>query len=424
MTTSLGTTHDVLEAILGSDRVRLIESGAEQYAPHALPLVHVMPRTREEVAEIVRAAARDGFVIVPVGGNTSPRVGPADPRVTCLLSTEYLDRVVAHEVGDLTLTVECGAGLASLNDGLRKHRQFVAMDPPDPERATIGGIIAAASDGPLASRFGHVRDQVLGLVVVGADGRVTKCGGRVVKNVTGYDLCRLYTGSRGALAIILEATVRLRPTPEASVRLVMRHPTDDGAFEAAMALRAGVPDLAALHLLGGAAAADLGIEEGAAVVASVMGMKSLVGAVIDDVRARASVPVEVQDAGIALAPSMEAPPNDVVLRVASLPASWRGLRASVVPRLAPARGVVHDVLSGVRESWFEPGSSPIVDPRNLELALVAAGATIDMPREPSFHLTLADRFPSQVPGGIDVMRGLKATLDPARLLNPGRTIFG
>ncbi len=427
MTATAERALDILQSLVGAERARLIEPGMGGYDPHPLPLVHALPRTRDELAEIVRAAARDDFDLVPVGGNTSPRTSQLASRPLILLSTEYLDRIVAHEIGDLTLTAECGLGITTINDTLRRWRQFVAFDPPEPDRATLGGVIAAATEGPLAARHGPVRDQILGLTIVDAEGTVTHCGGRVVKNVTGYDLCRLYTGSRGALGIIVEATVRLRPLPESAVRILFEAEDEDAACEAAFRLRLQVPDLSTIHVLSGAALAEFRVEAPhAAVVAQVAGLRALVSAVTGEARAACDAIhfIEARDVEAPATLNLEAPAGCTVVRLGAPPAHWRAQRALLAPRLAPPFGVVHDVLRGVRDEWFAPTDHCFTDEKALEATLTAAGMTLDLPRDPGFHRTLLDRFPGQTPGGLEIMRALKRAADPAARLNPGRTSFG
>jgi FAD/FMN-containing dehydrogenase len=137
--------------------------------------------------------------------------------------TEGLDRILEHEAGDLTCTVEAGVRLSTLNDALARHGQRLSLNPPgDP---TVGALLAENVSGPLRHRFGAPRDLVLGVTLVLADGTIASAGGKVVKNVAGYDLSRLVCGSRGRLALIARASFRLHPVPNATRTLVVE--TDD-----------------------------------------------------------------------------------------------------------------------------------------------------------------------------------------------------
>jgi glycolate dehydrogenase FAD-binding subunit len=135
------------------------------------------------------------------------------------LTTGDLDRILEHEAGDLTCTVEAGIRLSALNDELARHGQRLSLDPPgDP---TIGAVLAENLSGPLSHRFGATRDLVLGVTLVLADGTIASAGGKVVKNVAGYDLARLVCGSRGRLALIARASFRLHPLPKTAKTLVV-----------------------------------------------------------------------------------------------------------------------------------------------------------------------------------------------------------
>ena len=158
-----------------------------------------------------------------VGGMRDEGGGRRDEEAAPLLvvSTEQLNRLVDHAVGDLTVTVEAGMRFADLQRALANAGQFLAIDPAEPDHATIGGIIATADTGSLRQRYNSVRDMLLGLSFVRADGQFAKAGGRVVKNVAGYDLMKLFTGSHGTLGIITQATFRVYPLPEVSQTIVL-----------------------------------------------------------------------------------------------------------------------------------------------------------------------------------------------------------
>ena len=161
------------------------------------------PLAIAQAAEILGQAAREGrrVSIDRAGGDL-------------VVSTRYLNRLLEHEAGDLTATVEAGMRLSALNERLAEHGQMLALDPPgDP---TVGGAVAGDLFGPRAHRYGRARDLVLGVTVVLADGTVANAGGKVVKNVAGYDLAKLFCGSRGRLGLIARVSLRLHPRPETS----------------------------------------------------------------------------------------------------------------------------------------------------------------------------------------------------------------
>ena len=208
---------------------RLIADGAPHVGPGALraptaadavdgvqPRLVAEPATAAALAATLGWAAGRGLTVRVRGGGTKLQWGAVARPVDLLLSTARLDAVVAHRHGDLTATVEAGATLANVNAALARHAQRLPLDPPWPERATIGGIVATNDSGPARHHNGAPRDLIIGCSIVLADGRTAKSGGIVVKNVAGYDLARLLTGSFGSLAVITSATFKLAPVASSS----------------------------------------------------------------------------------------------------------------------------------------------------------------------------------------------------------------
>ncbi|HYM25313.1 MAG TPA: FAD-binding oxidoreductase [Vicinamibacterales bacterium] len=184
----------------------------------------IEPSTTAGVSEALRWAARDKQRVLVRGAGTKLGWGPPQPPAHMELSTLKLNRVVAHRHGDLTATIQCGARLADVNRELARHGQWIPLDPPFGDRATIGGIVATNDSGPRRHRFGAPRDLIIGVDIVRTDGVSAKAGGIVVKNVAGYDLARLMTGSFGSLAVITSATFKLFPIPSASRTVVIDGP--------------------------------------------------------------------------------------------------------------------------------------------------------------------------------------------------------
>jgi glycolate oxidase FAD binding subunit len=192
------------------------------------------PTTEEEVADLVREADAAGQALIPRGGGT--KLGWGRPAQGEFLSLRELDRMIALEPGDFVCVAQAGMRLADLDAALRAergHRQRLMLDPPHGGDATLGGIVATNASGPLRHRYGAPRDLVIGARLVLADGTRAKTGGRVVKNVAGYDLARLLCGSLGSLAVITELAFRLHPVPEATVAVLLE--TRDAGRAAAFA---------------------------------------------------------------------------------------------------------------------------------------------------------------------------------------------
>lgn len=180
------------------------------------PQVVVEPGSDEEVAAVLAYASREGLKVLPRGGGTQLTLGFAPTGGDIVLSTARLNQLVEHAPHDMTATAQAGLPLSEMQTKLASTRQWLALDPVLKPEATIGGIIATNVSGARRLRFGGVRDQIIGVRVVLSDGTIARGGGKVVKNVAGYDLPKLFTGSLGTLGIIVSATFRLYPQTSAS----------------------------------------------------------------------------------------------------------------------------------------------------------------------------------------------------------------
>lgn len=173
--------------------------------------VTVYPTTEEEIAAIVKFANENGKKIVIAGNGTKRGFGGTASTYDIVLSLKNYQGIVEHATGDMTVTVKAGTTFNQLQAFLQAHGQQLPLDPSLPEEATLGGIIAANDSGPKRLRYGSARDMVIGLKVIYPDGKVLRSGGKVVKNVAGYDMNKLYIGSMGTLGVFSEITVKLRP---------------------------------------------------------------------------------------------------------------------------------------------------------------------------------------------------------------------
>jgi len=201
----------------------------------------VEPQSGEEAAEILRCANEDGAAVIPRGGGTKSDWGNPPARTDVMLSTARLNRVIEHAWADLTVTVEAGCTIAELQRTLARHGQRLAVDPLWPEKATVGGVLSANDSGVLRLRYGGLRDLVIGVKLALTDGTVAQSGGKVVKNVAGYDLSKLVTGAFGT-AITFSETARAASSRSWSPSLsrlrsiaascVATAPTDPDATEA------------------------------------------------------------------------------------------------------------------------------------------------------------------------------------------------
>ena len=199
-----------------------------------LPDALAEPRSVEELRSAIAEAAAHGSTVAPVGGGTRLDLGNPPASVDLIVSTKRLDRLVRHTPDDLTAAAESGITIARLQAALAEHGQYLAVDPPLPERATLGGTLAVGFSGPAKWQYGNVRDCVIGMSVVQADGKLTKSGGQVVKNVSGYDLARMHVGALGTLGVIVEASLKLTPLPRTETTLLAGYASLDAAWQAGL----------------------------------------------------------------------------------------------------------------------------------------------------------------------------------------------
>jgi glycolate oxidase FAD binding subunit len=202
-----------LHALVGAAFVQTMTPLEAYYVDGRAPWTVVAPEDIDQVAAVLRLAHREALAVVPWGGGTTMAMGHPPERVDIVLSLQRLSRVLEHEPADLTATVQAGIPMADMHRQLVSRGQWWPVEAPLPATATLGGVLATNTSGPKRLLYGTARDLLLGITVVQADGTVSKAGGKVTKNVTGYDMMKLYIGSVGTLAVIVEATLKLRPLP-------------------------------------------------------------------------------------------------------------------------------------------------------------------------------------------------------------------
>lgn len=233
-------------------RSRTLEgAAARQWAARSGAELVLFPESAGEVAAIVHAAAETGCPLMPAGGGSWLAAGGWGREARVAVSMSRMDGVAHYEPADLTLTAGAGLRMDDLAERLGSNGQWFPADGPGCDAGTLGAVVACGVSGPLQGRYGRVRDNVLGLEVVTGDGRALRIGGRVVKNVAGYDLVRLFSGSRGSLGIVTSVSVRLFPRPVADVTLCFRGGEAADAVGMARAVATGAIPVAAVELAGG-----------------------------------------------------------------------------------------------------------------------------------------------------------------------------
>ncbi|HZD41763.1 MAG TPA: FAD-binding oxidoreductase, partial [Terriglobales bacterium] len=210
-----------LESALGREAVY---SDGETLASHTIdgkrPAVVCLPANVDQLAAALRFCTEANAAVAPWGGGTAMGIGNLPRRMNVVIGLKRLDRLIEHDHANLTATVESGMTLHGVQRQIARERQCLPWDIPFPARSTVGGTVAANLNGPRRNYYGSVRDGVIGMKVALASGEKIKAGGKVVKNVAGYDMCKLFVGSLGTLGIITEVTVRLAPVAEDSATLL------------------------------------------------------------------------------------------------------------------------------------------------------------------------------------------------------------
>jgi glycolate oxidase FAD binding subunit len=210
----VGAFEDAARAIVSTQYVRA--AAAEEAVAGRQPQLVIEPGSEQELAKVLKLANDANLAVIPRGGGTKLAWGNPPQGAHVVLSTLRLHAVIEHAWSDLTVTVEAGCTMKQLRETLAEHGQRLALDPLWPSRATVGGVLSTNDSGALRLRFGSLRDLIIGVTLALPDGTVAKSGGKVVKNVAGYDLPKLVTGALGTLGVITQATFRLHPLPKES----------------------------------------------------------------------------------------------------------------------------------------------------------------------------------------------------------------
>jgi len=227
-------------------------------SPNEKQLPCLKPRTVDEAADILRGAADDGLKLMPRGHGTRGGLGAQCHVLDAVLSTEHINSVITYEPGDLTLTAQCGVGLAHVDEVLAEHGQWLPLQAYR-RRGTLGGLLASAADGVLDLGYGRSRDSVLGARVALSGGLTAQARGRVVKNVAGYDVPRLMVGSLGTLGLMVEVSLRVSPRPARQSAVLMGYASVADALLAARHVHESPDEPVFLDLLCGACEPQLAL---------------------------------------------------------------------------------------------------------------------------------------------------------------------
>jgi glycolate oxidase FAD binding subunit len=431
-----------LTGLLGSDAILPLEQLGNYAVDGLTPQAVVQPATREGVAEVLRWATAEQMAVVPRGGGTQLTLGNLPSRVDLVLDLRRLNRVIDYQPADLTATVEAGITLEALHQELAQGGKFAPLEAPLAQKATIGGVLATNASGPLRHAYGLARDWLIGISVVSAAGVETRAGGRVVKNVTGYDLNKLYTGSLGTLGVIVEASFKLTPVAGDSGALAAAFPSSQKAIKEARALLTRVFAPQGVQVINGPVArllnAPLTVSDDAAVVVAFFSGRSRA------VQRRLDESLKfLQDQGARHAERLDEDEGSSLLRRLT-DLGWSpdtlpvlGLKINVPPSLVdqaanwPQQGGQTDTLpgmiadvgfGGMRLLWWRVDESAVLAIiSQLRKMAQESGSSIVVERCPLSVKQQIDIWGDSFQG-MEIMRRIKQNFDPLGILNPGRFV--
>ncbi len=439
-----------LERIVGSENVcsaadldRLFRHQmAAAISPDCADWIMVYPHTIAELAEVVTCAHQNRWRMVPCGSGSKLHWGGLASEIQVVVSTARLAPLVEHAIGDLTVTAAAGVRFADLQTQLARKQQMLALDPAYAGRATLGGIVATGNAGSLRQRYGGVRDMLIGISFVRADGQVANAGGRVVKNVAGYDLMKLLTGSYGTLGIISQLTFRVYPMATASQTVAIAGDGDAIATLTATLLASSLTPVA-IDLLSTSLVRQLDLGDGLGLLIRFQGLE------VSMQQQTRQITQLADDMG--LQPHIAQRDNELTL--------WQRLREQIHPAPTGSTitckiGVAPSSAASTLQILMTQISSPAVGlihaASGLGILHIVSDQTSeqqgDRPFEPQTLLHLRDLCQQHsgflsilaapiawkqtldlwgYPGNaLAVMQGIKQQFDPHSLLSPGRFVNG
>jgi glycolate oxidase FAD binding subunit len=419
-----GVLAESLEQLIGPENVT---RSPDTQIDGLRPAMLLRPGTRGEAARCLETCSRSGAVIIPAGMMTWLECGNPIRSAHVVMSLSRMNRVVEYSPADLTICAEAGITLSELNSTVRNENQWLPLDPPG--NGTLGAVVACGSSGPLRFGFGTPRDYVIGLRLAHVDGTETKSGGRVVKNVAGYDLNKLYIGSFGTLAVITEIIVKLRPVPERSATALATAPdTPSLQTLASRLVNNNRIRPASLFVLNQGMSSRLGLSErGGSVLARFVESDAAVSDQLDRLMA---VPHDIECA-ITTVDGDDADlwrkiadfDETIVLKCSVAVSSTRRALELCESRF-PEAIVAADIGMGLVRIGIETGDLEMIGRiRSLRADVESVGGSLIIERAPSFTRLEADAWGDAGPE-IRIMRAIKQRYDPNSLLSPGRFVAG
>jgi glycolate dehydrogenase FAD-binding subunit len=419
-TTPLDIAHE-FRRTLAPDSVRA--AVAADAVCGVQPQLVLEPANEQQLAAVLRLANDAGLAVIPRGGGTKLSWGNAPTRAEVILSTARLDKIIEHPWADLTASVEAGCTIQKLQSALAQHGQRLALDPLWPAQATIGGVLSTNDSGSLRLRFGALRDLIIGVTLALPDGTLASSGGKVVKNVAGYDLPKLVTGAFGTLAVITRAVFRVHPLPRNTKSLSM----SAGTLEKMQQLILAVQDSKLAHT-----ALQARIVQDAEPVVDVLfeGTEAGIAAQEAQLRIIAGSVLVLETAPTIWAASQELwnsadSTASAIAKITALPASI-ARTVETVHRAANSRNTHWKLtVQAPGIGWLRLESAPenlhalLSD---LRFELEASGGSLAAFHQPAGMGPL-DAW-GKAGDSLPLMRAVKNQFDPKNTLNPGRFVGG
>ncbi|MDP8949271.1 MAG: FAD-binding oxidoreductase [Actinomycetota bacterium] len=411
-----------LQKIVGEEHAR--EATAEDAVDGVGPQFVVDPGTVEETSELMKLASEGGLTAAPRGGGTKMSLGNPPRELNLVVGTVRMNGLVEHVPGDQVVRVEAGMRLEDLQDRLADAEQMLGIDPPE-KGATVGGVVAANSSGPRRHRYGTIRDLIIGITVVLSDGTVAKAGGKVVKNVAGYDLSKLFTGSLGTLGIIASCNFRLHPRQAAARTVAVELSDTMAAQNAAQAIAHAqlVPSAVELYWSDDARLLSVLIEGIPPSVEAQADTTSYLLRGFGEVRALSD-----EEADTLGFPDPPGAGDEVAVKISAPPAELAGVLDSVLGA-TERRGVTLRITghAGVGVTYValsggdEEAKVQVVE--ELREIWVRRGGSVVVREAP---LSIKQRLDAWGPAGdyLGLTRRVKEKFDPRGVLNPGRFLGG
>ena len=410
-------------------------ASADDAVAGVVPGYVAAPATEAQACALLAAAAGLGLAVLPRGGGTRLDWGAAPARCDLVVETRRLDAVLEHAAGDLVVRAQAGVPLAALARVLAKAGQRLTVDPPEMTGTgeggtggggTVGGLVATGVAGPLRLRYGTPRDLLIGVTMIRADGALARAGGKVVKNVAGYDTGKLLAGSYGTLGLITEATFRVHPVPAAVSYVSADYARPRAAAAALLAVASStlVPAAAELDWPGRGAPVSVGVAlEGdpAGVAQRAAGLRELLARGSDRLRTE-DAPAPWWGRGAAAAP------DGTVLRIAFWPSALADVLGAIRDAAEPAGldpAVSGSGAAGVLHAAVPPGAAPAAVARfvdGLRAALPAGRASAVVLHAPAQVREVTDLWGPVPSAGL--MQSVKDQFDPEHRMAPGRFAGG